>query len=110
MQIYANVLNRPMEIADSEQTVAVGAAMMGAYAALKGQPGFESIETIQKRICRVKATKYHPQPEEHKVYRNLYMLYKKLHDAFGLPDSKIDLHSVMKGLLKIKSDVSCKHL
>ena len=109
MQIYANVLNRPMEIADSEQAVAVGAAMMGAYAALKGQPGFENIETIQKRICRVKEIKYYPEAGEQKVYRSLYVLYKKLHDAFGLPDNKIDLYSVMKDLLKIKSEVSRKH-
>ena len=90
----------------SEQTVAVGACIMGAYAALNGQPGFETIEIIQEKICKVKNIKYYPQPEEQKIYQSLYALYKKLHDAFGIENNKIDLYSVMKDLLKIKNDLN----
>lgn len=106
MQIYANVLNRPMEIADSSQTVALGAAIAGGFVALKGEEGFESIESMQQRICNVKRKRFLPDDEEHNIYKELYVYYKILHDSFGLAKSKNNLFKVMKKLIEIKRKVS----
>lgn len=106
MQIYADVLNRPMEIAQSAQTVALGAAIMGGYAALKGQEGFRRIEEVLARVCRVKETVFHPDKNASQTYRQLYGIYKKLHDAFGVKTSREDLYPVMKELLAIKRNSS----
>lgn len=104
MQIYADVLQREIEIADSEQTVAVGAAIMGAYTAMKEHSGFETVSEIQKRVCKIKNEKYIPQKSESKTYQELYVLYKTLHNSFGIANESknINLFSVMKDLLKIK--------
>ncbi len=105
MQIYADVIGRPMEIAQSAQTVALGAAILGGATALKGKPGFGSVEEIQQRVCRVKEKIYQPERDATLIYNQLYDIYKKLHDAFGTKDSPISLYPVMKELLKIKRSV-----
>lgn len=105
MQIYANVLNRPMEIAESDQTVAAGAAIMGGYCALKGKKGFETVTEIQNRCCKVKDKAYKPQREEAYTYQRLFALYKQLHNAFGRA-GEYNLSGVMKGLLDIKKEVT----
>ena len=102
MQIYANILNRPMEIALSPQTVALGAAIIGGAAALKGTSGFSTIEEIQKRICKVKVEKFYPQTNDVQTYGKLYRLYNMMHDSFGIQGHQGDLYRVMKELLKIK--------
>ncbi len=104
MQIYANILNRPMAIAASAQAVALGAAIMGAAAALKGQPRFENVQEIQKRVCRLKEKVFQPDIKEAEVYNKLYQLYKELHDAFGLEEENGSLFKVMKELLNIKKN------
>lgn len=104
MQIYANVINRPMEISESEETVALGAALMGAYTALKGMPGYETVEEIQKRVCRIKKEIYYPEPGEVAVYSDLYKMYNALHDSFGIKRVNNELYGIMKMLLAAKSN------
>jgi L-ribulokinase len=104
MQIYANVINRPMEISESEETVALGAAIMGGYCPLKGTSGFETVEAIQKRVCRVKEKIYSPQPDEVGVYKELYQMYSTLHDAFGIRKEGNELYDIMKKLLAVKAN------
>jgi len=48
---------------------------------------------------------FKPNPAAHAVYRELYALYKKLHDAFGTKDWSGNLHDVMKQLIAIRSRV-----
>jgi L-ribulokinase len=43
-----------------------------------------------------------PDPEAHAVYRELYTLYRKLHDAFGTPSWTGNLYDVMKTLIDIR--------
>jgi L-ribulokinase len=102
MQIYADVLGRPMEIAKSSQTVALGAAIFGGLAGLKGVKGFETVEKIQHRVCRIKDKIYYPDNEQHKIYDLLYQLYKKLHDGFGVASNQENMYRIMKDLLEIK--------
>jgi L-ribulokinase len=102
MQIYANVLGRPMEIAQSPQTVALGAAIFGGVVGLKKVNGFETTEKIQARVCRIKEKIYYPDKEQQKIYDQLYILYKKLHDGFGIVSNQENMYQMMKDLLEIK--------
>ena len=53
-------------------------------------------------MCGLKETVYKPNAKKHKVYKELYKLYKQLHDAFGLQNWTGPLANVMKELLEIK--------
>lgn len=46
-----------------------------------------------------------PNPAAHAVYRELYTLYKNLHDAFGTKDWSGNLHDVIKELIAVRSRV-----
>jgi L-ribulokinase len=48
---------------------------------------------------------YRPNPKAHAVYRELYALYKTLHDAFGTREGGGNLHGVMKKLIEIRNRV-----
>jgi L-ribulokinase len=96
MQIYADVLNRPIKVARSEQTCALGAAIFAATAAGAGQVG-----ELQARMTGYRDKVYHPVPENVAVYEELYALYRTLHDAFGT-SSGADVSGVMKQLLSIR--------
>lgn len=98
MQIYADVLGRPMKVAHSDQTCALGAAMFGAVAA----GAFDSLQSAQQIICRTRETVYQPDLAAHVVYAELYTLYRTLHDAFGTPEWTGQLASVMKELLALR--------
>ncbi|MFZ0034618.1 MAG: ribulokinase [Sedimentisphaerales bacterium] len=117
MQIYADVTGREMKITRSAQTCALGSAMAGAVVAGKAAGGYDNFTDAQAAICGMKDTTYKPNPENHNVYKRLYLLYKQLHDAFGLPpplscDSKTrgagKMANVMKDLLNIKNMVTSK--
>lgn len=98
MQIYADVIGRPMKVSRSEQTCALGAAIFGAAAA-----GIDDVPSLQARTTAVRDKIYQPIEENVAVYRELYTLYQALHDAFGTNDWNGNLHHVMKQLLDIRS-------
>ncbi|MBI1754145.1 MAG: ribulokinase [Acidobacteria bacterium] len=102
MQTYADITGRPMKIARSEQTPALGAALFGAMAA----GAFPSIRKAQERLCGIRKV-YQPNPEAHAVYRRLYQLYRQLHDGFGTPSWNGSMANVMKELLTIR-DQQCQ--
>ncbi len=106
MQIYADVTAREMKIARSTQTCALGAAIAAAVAAGDRAGGYNNFEDAQAAMCGLKETIYKPIPENHKVYQRLYVLYRQLHDAFGLKDWSGAMANVMKELLKIKDEVN----
>ncbi len=98
MQIYADVTNRPMKISRSAQTCALGAAIAGAVAA-GAHPDYAA---AQKAMTGIKRRVYSPDPAAHEVYRRLYALYRKLHDAFGTEEGGGRLYGVMKELIEIR--------
>jgi len=102
MQIYADVLGRPMKISASSQTCALGSAIMAAVAAGAADGGYERAEDAQKAICRCKDTGYAPIPENQQVYDRLYALYCELHDSFGVKGAAFDHSQVMKRLLELR--------
>ena len=104
MQIYADVLGRPMKVSRSEQTCALGAAIFGAMAAGAVESGFDSVQDAQRALCRVRDQVYQPDRRRHGVYTRLYGLYRQLHDAFGTPDWSGRLNHVMKELIAIREE------
>ncbi len=97
MQIYCDIFNRPIRIAASDQTCALGAALFGAVAAGKRAGGFAAISEGQEIFCRYEKDEYRPNPNCAAIYQKLYRLYRQLHDAFGRPEGS--LFSIMKELL-----------
>jgi L-ribulokinase len=104
MQIYADVTGRPMKIARSAQTCALGAAMAGAVVAGKKAGGYASFRAAQIAMSGLKRKVYRPDRKSHAVYKRLYELYRQLHDAFGTTAWQGNLHNVMKQLLEIRSE------
>jgi len=102
MQIYADVNGREMKISRSAQTCALGSAIAGAVVAGKSAGGYDSYADAQAAMCGVKDKTFKPIPENVKIYKQLYKLYKQLHDGFGVKDHTENLYNVMKDLLDIK--------
>jgi L-ribulokinase len=101
MQLYADVTGRQMKVSRSSQTPALGSAVAAAVVA-KAHPDFA---TAIAAMTGLKDTVYRPDPVAHAVYRELYKIYRTLHDAFGVKDAKGDLFGVMKTLMDIRDKV-----
>jgi len=74
MQILADVLNMPIHIPLSDQSVALGAAMFAAVVAGL----YPDIPAAQKALCSPIDKIYKPNQEAVKVYGELYRRYKTL--------------------------------
>lgn len=106
MQIYADVTGQTLEIARSGQACALGAAIFGAVVAGPENGGYATTEEAQAAMTGVKDIVYRPNPENHAIYQELYGLYKRLHDTFGVQGHSESLYDVMKKLLDIKQRVT----
>jgi L-ribulokinase len=102
MQVYADVTGREMKIARSAQTCALGSAIAGAVVAGMAGGGYGNFGMAQRAMCGTKEESFLPNPENHKVYQDLYRLYAQLHDAFGTKKWSGKLFNVMKDLLSIR--------
>lgn len=100
MQIYADVIGRPMKISRSAQTCALGSAIM---ASVVGGAHKDTLTAIAA-MTGVKDEVYRPEPGAVKVYDRLYALYSDLHDSFGRVKRHPDLHGAMKELIKIREE------
>lgn len=105
MQIYADILNRPMKISRQPQTCALGAAIFGAVVG----GAYPSVEKAQAKMTGVKKEIYKPNPAHGKVYARLYELYRELHDAFGTSAYRGKLFHLMKELITLREQVRGKH-
>ncbi len=102
MQTYADVTGRPMRISRSAQTCALGSAIAGAVVAGRVAGGHATFADAQRAMTGLKASAYKPRPAAHAVYRDLYPLYRRLHDAFGTASWQGSMYDVMKQLLDIR--------
>jgi L-ribulokinase len=98
MQIYADVCDRPMHVSGSAQTCALGAAIFGSVVG----GAHASVQDAQKAMTRPSARVHAPDPAAARIYRELYILYGTLHDAFGTRGAPGDVFGVMKKLLDIR--------
>jgi L-ribulokinase len=101
MQIYADVTGRPMKVSRSAQTCALGSAIAAAVVA----GAHKNYATAQEKMTGLKPKIYKPDPKAHAVYRELYPLYRKLHDAFGTKDWSGNLFGLMKQLIDMRNRV-----
>jgi len=106
MQIYADVIGRPLEISRSNQTCALGVAMAAAVVAGSRAGGHANFDQAAQAMTAVQQKKFTPNPADRKIYDRLYRLYKRLHDAFGTKTADNDLYEVMKELLIIREQVN----
>jgi L-ribulokinase len=102
MQIYADVTGREIKVTASKQTPALGSAMFGAVAAGKSAGGYDTIYDAAQTMAHLKDETFKPNPENQKVYDELFAEYLRLHDYFGRGEN-----DVMKTLKRIK--VEAKH-
>jgi L-ribulokinase len=101
MQIYADIMGRPIAISRSTQTAALGSAVAAAVAA-GAFPGFaEATDKMTALNPRI----FTPTPESQKVYNRIFAQYQNIHDAFGVRGASGDLFGVMKELLAIRDEV-----
>jgi len=101
MQIYADVTGRPMKVSRSAQTCALGSAIAAAVVA----GAHKDYSVAQRRMTGLKPKVFKPNARAHAIYRELYSLYKQLHDAFGTAAGGGNLQGVMKQLIAIRSRV-----
>ncbi|WP_432663342.1 ribulokinase [Wukongibacter baidiensis] len=84
MQIYADIINRPIHVSDCEQACALGSAMYGAVAAGEEAGGYKDIYTAAKEMSAKPAVTYYPDQKRHKKYQKAFSLYKEYHDLLGV--------------------------
>ena len=100
MQTLADVLNLPIQISASQNTTAMGSAVMGAVAAGVENGGYETISEAAERFNAGVKQVYYPNKENREVYDALYKEYARLHDYFGKQNH------VMKNLRRLRDAAS----
>src|SRR4029079_17043673 len=85
MQIYADVLNEKILLAESDQSVALGAAILGALCAGKEATGDSAVSQIVKAMARQREdVVYRPDLRARKQYDKLYAMYRAMADTNGI--------------------------
>ncbi|MGC5011325.1 ribulokinase [Streptosporangium sp. DT93] len=79
MQVYADVLRRPISVIGSEQGCALGSAIHAAVAA----GSYPDITAASAAMGGRGETVYRPDPCRADVYDRLYAEYRRLHDHFA---------------------------
>jgi L-ribulokinase len=97
-QVYANVLGKPVLVPSSKVT-GIGSAIFAFLAA----GTFQTIEEAQRQICP-SHTIFTPQLEEHRIYNELYDLYRRLYFDFGRPAHDHHFGEVLPELMRIAKE------
>jgi L-ribulokinase len=79
MQLYADVIRRPIGIITSEQGPALGSAIHAAVAA----GAYPDIRVAAKAMGKLQRGTFTPDPRRADAYDRLYTEYATLHDYFG---------------------------
>jgi L-ribulokinase len=99
-QVYANVLNKPVLVPNGVPT-SIGSGIF-AMLAIGAYP---SVEAAQTALCLAHREVY-PDPDEVKVYEELYQLYRKVYFAFGTQGAEaVALGDVLPQIRKIAAGV-----
>jgi L-ribulokinase len=85
MQIYADVLDERIKLAASDQSVALGAAILGCLAAGTEATGYAGISQAIHAMARVKEdVVYRPDLRRRKEYARIYEVYRGLSGGDGM--------------------------
>ncbi|WP_067501031.1 ribulokinase [Actinoplanes sp. TFC3] len=85
MQIYADVLKRPLSLIGSDQGPALGSAIHAAAAA----GAYPDVRAAAAVMGSKQEAVYQPDPEAGAVYDELFEEYTRLHDYFGRGENKV---------------------
>ena len=99
MQLYADVLGRPISVATSAQAPALGSAIHAAVAA----GSYPDVPAAAASMGSVKRDAYLPDAERHTAYTALYQEYSRLHDYFGRAEA-VGGNEVMHRLRAIRDE------
>ena len=97
MQIYADVINREINLIGSSQAPALGSAMHAAVAAGEASGGYRDITIAAAQMGSLREVVYRPNPANAQLYDLLYQEYKRLYNYFGRGEN-----DVMKELRRLK--------
>jgi L-ribulokinase len=89
MQIYADVLRRPIAVIGSDQGPALGSAIHAAVAA----GAYPDVRAAAKAMGSSTPAAYTPDSERADRYERLYAAYREVHDHFGRGGSDV-LHTL----------------
>ncbi|MGH8951138.1 MAG: ribulokinase [Acidimicrobiia bacterium] len=89
MQLTADITGRPVRVAGSRQTPALGSAMFAAVAAGPDLGGHDSIVAATERMARLGPDEYLPDGSGREVYDDLYGIYLDLHDTMSAGSSEM---------------------
>jgi L-ribulokinase len=101
LKIYADVTMKPIEVAASPFSSALGAAILGAVAG----GVYDSIDSAVQKMVMPSATVIEPDLENHRRYLELFNEYRRLVEIFGR-----DPDSPMKKLLSIREKANSNEL
>ncbi len=87
MQIYADVMGRAVSVTRSQQTCALGSAIAGAVVAGENAGGHKDFAGAISAMASPADRTFTPNPQAAEVYNQLYVLYRRLHDAFGTAET-----------------------
>ena len=79
MQVYADVLRRPLHVVDSDHAPALGSAMHAAVAA----GAYPDIASAAASMARLRRDAWLPDEGRADVYDELFAVYLALHDHFA---------------------------
>lgn len=85
VQIYADVLGRPITVSDAKMSASRGSAM---YAAVAGG-AYTDIHEAVRALAVTTGKTYLPIEENVKRYERLYAEYQRLHDYFGRGENDV---------------------
>jgi L-ribulokinase len=102
MQVYADVIGMPMLTAGSPQTPALGGAIAAAVSAGAKAGGHDTFDAAQAAMTSLGKRAFKPNAAAHRVYDELYALYRELHDTFGGVATSPNLSALMPRLLAIR--------
>ncbi len=83
MQLFADVMQREVEVAGSPQVPARGAALFGAVAAGEKRSGFAGIGEAARALAPAAARRFSPSGAAGTVYDELFAVYRHLHEHLG---------------------------
>ena len=93
MQIYADVLRRPLHLIGSDQGPALGSAIHAAVAA----GAHPDVHAAAAAMGKLERDAYAPDARAADAYDELYTLYTRLHDHFGRDDDDL-MHRLRRPL------------
>jgi L-ribulokinase len=91
MQVYADVLRRPLHVIGSDQGPALGSAIHAAVAA----GAYSDIHAAAAAMGKIERDVFRPDDARSDAYDELFALYTELHDHFGRGGSEL-LHRLRR--------------